>query len=217
MSRDLQPRLADGRLHQMLAEAPDGAVVIGHDGRIVFWNDEAERILEYTSEKAIGRLCCDVFLGCDALGNRICHRRCQEMLVTMGESIRTVDMLARTRAGRPVWLNVSILVLPESAEGAALTVHLFRDVTASKELLARVQRHVAPPTDPAQHAAGVLTPRELELLGLITLGLETEEAAERLQVSPAVARSELQNIFAKLGVHSRVDAVAYAHTHHLLL
>jgi len=203
-------------LHQMLAQAPDGAVVIGHDGRIVLWNDEAARILEYPPEEAIGRLCCDVFLGCDALGNRICHRGCQAMLVTMGESIRTVDMLARTRAGRPVWLDVTILVPPEKAEGAALTVHLFRDVTASKELLARVKKHLAPPADPAQDAAGVLTPRELELLGLITRGLETDEAAERLQVSPASVRSELQSIFAKLGVHSRVDAVAYARTHHLL-
>jgi DNA-binding NarL/FixJ family response regulator len=50
----------------------------------------------------------------------------------------------------------------------------------------------------------------------MTLGLETEEAAERLQVSPARIRNDVQNIFGKLGVHSRLEAVAYAHKHHLL-
>jgi len=62
----------------------------------------------------------------------------------------------------------------------------------------------------------VLTHRELDLLGLMTLGLETEEAAERLQVSPSRVRDDVQSILRKLGVHSRLEAVAYAHKHHLL-
>lgn len=215
MNRESQP-LADSRLEQTLAQAGDGAVVIGTDGRIVLWNDAAERIMEYAPGEAIGRLCCDLFVGCDTAGNRLCHRGCHEMLVTMGESIRTVDMLTRTKTGKPRWINLSILVLPENREGATLTLHLFRDVTASKELLARVQEQLAPPPDPVEDSPGVLTPRELELLGLMTLGLELEEAAERLQVSPARVRNDMQNIFGKLGVHSRLEAVAYAHKHHML-
>ena len=120
------------------------------------------------------------------------------------------------KTGKPIWLNVSILVLPESSERTALTVHLFRDVTASKELLARVQEYVVAPRDPAEHSTGVLTHRELDLLRLMTLGLETEEAAERLQVSPSRVRDDVQSIFGKLGVHSRLEAVAYAYKHHLL-
>jgi DNA-binding NarL/FixJ family response regulator len=54
------------------------------------------------------------------------------------------------------------------------------------------------------------------LLGLMTLGVETEEAAERLHVSPAQIRSDVQGIYHKLGVHSRLEAVAHAHKHHLL-
>lgn len=216
MSQGSQPLRGDGRLDQILAQASDGAVVIGADGRILLWNDAAERIMERPRAEAIGRLCHDMFLGCEAGGNRLCHRGCHEMLITMGESVRTVDMLARTRTGRPIWLNVSILVLPENADGTALTLHVFRDITGSKELLAQVQAQLASGAEPVQESPGVLTPRELELLGLITLGLEMEEAAERLQVSPARVRSDVQSIFGKLGVHSRVEAVAYAHTHHLL-
>jgi PAS domain S-box-containing protein len=214
MKPDSQP-LIDSRLDQTLAKAADGAVVIGPDGRIALWNDAAARIMEYTRGEAIGRLCCDLFAGCGVDGSRVCHPGCHEMLVTMGEATRTVDMLTRTKSGRPIWLNVSILVLPENREGATLTIHLFRDVTASRELLARVQEQLAP-LDPVEVSPGVLTPREMELLGLLTLGLEAEEAAERLQVSPARIRNDVQNIFAKLGVHSRGEALAYAHKHHLL-
>src|SRR5262249_18743938 len=111
---------------------------------------------------------------------------------------------------------VSILVLPENRDGATLTIHLFRDVTTSKELLARVQERMPPPVDPLQVSSGVLTTHELELLGLMTLGIEIEEAAERLQVSPARVRNDVQSILGKLSVHSRVEAVAYAHKHHLV-
>jgi PAS domain S-box-containing protein len=215
MNRDSEPAPARGGLHQTLADAGDGAVVIGADGRIVSWNDAAERIMGYTGGDAVGELCCDLFVGCDAGGNRLCHQGCHKMLVTMGESTRTVDMLTRTKTGRPIWINVTIVVLPEDREGATLTIHLFRDVTASKELLARVREHLAPP-DPVEDSPGVLTSRELELLGLMTLGLEMEDAAERLQVSPARVRNDVQNIFGKLGVHSRQEAAAYAHKHHML-
>lgn len=215
MNRDSRP-LVDGRLEETLAQGADGAVVIGADGRIVLWNDAAARIMGYAPGEAIGRLCCDLFAGRGADGNRVCHSGCHEMLVTMGESTRTVDMLTRTKTGRPIWINVSILVLPENRDGATLTIHLFRDITTSKELLARVHERMAPPLDPLEVSPGVLTTRELELLGLMTLGLEIEEAAERLQVSPARVRNDVQNIFGKLGVHSRVEAVAYAHKHHLV-
>lgn len=216
MNCDSHPPLADGRLEQTLAQAGDGAVVIGADGRIVFWNHAAEGIMGYTPREAIGRLCCDLFVGRDAGGNRLCHPGCHEMLVTMGESTRTVDMLTRAKSGLSVWINVSILVMPANAKGVALTVHLFRDVTASRALLALVQEHLAPPPDLGNDHSGVLTSRELDLLGLITLGLDTEAAAERLHVSPAQIREDMQNIFGKLGVHSRVEAMAYAHKHHLL-
>ena len=216
MQPDSRLALMDDGLDQTLAQAADGAVVIGADGRIVRWNDAATRITAYQPGEAIGRLCCELFAGCDANGHRICHRECHQMLVTMGGSVRTVDMLMRTKTGKSIWLNVNILVLPQRGERAALTIHLFRDITASKELLARVQEFVEPPTDPVEESPDVLTRRELDLLGLMTLAIEPEEAAERLQVSPAQVRSDVQNIFRKLGVHSRLEAVAYAHTHHLL-
>ncbi|MBI2528304.1 MAG: PAS domain S-box protein [Candidatus Rokubacteria bacterium] len=203
-------------LDQALARAGDGAFAIGADGRIVLWNRAAERILGYLGREAIGRLCCDVFVGHDDKGNRLCYQGCHVMtLVKLAESIQNFDMRTRTKAGRPVWLNISTLVLPGERTAYGLVVHIFRDVTASKELLAMVHERLSAPVDGDQ-ATVPLTRRELEILRLMAGGARTKILAERLHVSPATVRNHVQNIFGKLGVHSRLEAVAYANQRRLL-
>ena len=203
-------------LDQALARAGDGAFAIGGDGRVVLWNRAAERILGYSTREAIGRLCCDVFVGQDDKGNRLCYQGCHVMtLVKLGESIQNFDMRTRTKAGRPVWLNISVLVTPGDRMPHGMVIHMFRDVTASKELLALVHERLSAPVDGDQ-AAVPLTRRELEILRLLAGGARTKILAERLHVSPATVRNHVQNIFGKMGVHSRLEAVAYANQRRLL-
>jgi two-component system nitrate/nitrite response regulator NarL len=47
-------------------------------------------------------------------------------------------------------------------------------------------------------------------------GANTRTVAEQLHVSPATVRNHVQNLLGKLGVHSRLEAVAYATNHRLL-
>ena len=53
-----------------------------------------------------------------------------------------------------------------------------------------------------------LTGRERELVLLLREGLSNQEIAERLSISAGTVRIHLQNIFEKLGVHTRTAAVA---------
>ena len=55
-----------------------------------------------------------------------------------------------------------------------------------------------------------LTPRETEILQLMARGLPTEEIATELGVSPYTLRTHVQNILTKLGVHSKLEALAFA-------
>jgi LuxR family maltose regulon positive regulatory protein len=52
-----------------------------------------------------------------------------------------------------------------------------------------------------------LSSREIEVLVLLAQGLSNAEIATRLYLSPNTLKSHTQNIFGKLGVHSRVQAV----------
>ncbi|MEX2147626.1 MAG: LuxR C-terminal-related transcriptional regulator [Candidatus Rokuibacteriota bacterium] len=205
-----------GSLGEVLSGAGDGVFVIRGDGRIALWNRIAERLLGYTAREAMGRRCCEVFAGFDGDGNRLCYEGCHvQSLVRMGEPVQSFDMRTRTRAGRPVWLNVSILSMTDPA-GEKVAVHLFRDVTATKELLRLVHEHLSPPVPAAGEPAAVLSRREIEVLRLMVEGLNTAAAAARLHVSRSTVRNHVQNIFAKLGVHSRLEAVAHAARHRLL-
>jgi PAS domain S-box-containing protein len=205
----------ESNLDQALARTGDGAFVIAADGRIFLWNRAAEKILGYAAREVLGRPCCDLFVGRDGANNRLCYKGCHVMtLVKMGDPVQSFDMQTRTKAGRPIWLNISILVT-QNGHGGPVTIHLFRDVTATKELLNLVQERLAAPAAPAE-TNGDLTRRELEILRLVATGANTKTAAERLHVSPATVRNHVQNILGKLGVHSRLQAVAYATTHRLL-
>ena len=64
--------------------------------------------------------------------------------------------------------------------------------------------------------ASQLTRREREVLGLLASGSNSSEIARALLVSPNTVRTHVQSILAKLQVHSRLEAVAFATRHHLL-
>lgn len=55
-----------------------------------------------------------------------------------------------------------------------------------------------------------LTRREREVLGLLVEGASTKAVADTLCISQPTARHHIDNIISKLGVHSRLEAVAYA-------
>ncbi|PKW17163.1 response regulator [Saccharopolyspora spinosa] len=56
-----------------------------------------------------------------------------------------------------------------------------------------------------------LTEREREVLGLVAEGLNNEEIAERLVVSPATARTHVSRAMIKLGARDRAQLVVFAY------
>jgi DNA-binding NarL/FixJ family response regulator len=60
-----------------------------------------------------------------------------------------------------------------------------------------------------------LTPRQLEIVGLIEAGLSNKEIARRLGIEVPTVKNHLHTIFEKLHVHRRSDAVRLARRHGL--
>ena len=56
----------------------------------------------------------------------------------------------------------------------------------------------------------LLTPREMEVLGLASRGMSNAEIADSLYLSVRTVQAHLRSIFNKLGVGSRSEAIVYA-------
>lgn len=93
-------------------------------------------------------------------------------------------------------------------------------------LMAVAQTQSVLPREAAQALAGMrssgqdakllarqLTPREREILTLLSQGVAGPKLAHRLHLSPNTVRTHIQNICSKLQVHSRLEAVAFAMRH----
>jgi DNA-binding CsgD family transcriptional regulator len=81
---------------------------------------------------------------------------------------------------------------------------------AFDHLLARVRRLVAQSAAVAGPVGSRLTPREQEVLGLLAEGLEQNEIATRLFITPKTVAKHIERTLGKLGVHSRAQAVVLA-------
>lgn len=195
-------QLQDSGLHKALSDAGDGALAVGPDRRILFWNRAAERLLGYAPGDAVGRHACEVLEGHQLGGREACRPECQ-VLTAAGGGLESFDLPARTKWGEALTINVSTLTLPPQNGEGALVIHLFRDAAPAK-------RASVNEDDELPGAPSTLTPRELEVLRLLASGANTRVASQRLGVSPATVRNHVQNLLGKLGVHSRLEAVAYA-------
>ncbi len=193
-----------------LAAAADGAFAMMSDGRITLWNPAAERITGSTAAEVLGRRCYDVFAGRDSAGAALCSPNCRLLtLIRRGEPVQNFDLQIRSKGGRPIWLNMSTVILPDGDTKGASGIRMFRDVTAVKDLLALIRTRLGG-IPPEGDRIGRLTRREAEVLRLMASGATNRALAERLHISPATVRNHTHNIFEKLGVPNRLAAVALA-------
>lgn len=84
--------------------------------------------------------------------------------------------------------------------------------TATRAL---IRRYLAAPDarafTPRDVAESELTPRELEVVALVALGLDNAAIAERLVVSPLTAKTHVTRAMGKLGVRDRAQLVVWAY------
>ncbi len=106
----------------------------------------------------------------------------------LGDSISEALVLTVSVAG--LLLFASLAFLPKLAE--TLTRNIAPELSISEKITKVFQR------------AG-LTPRELEVAGLVVTGASTEEMHEHLYISPDTLKSHLRNIYRKLGVKNRLE------------
>ncbi len=101
------------------------------------------------------------------------------------------------------------------AEAAAL---LGRESAAGHhdgEMVAAVLRAAGQQSPQVERPAG-LTEREVQVIGLLSRGLQTKQVARTLQISAKTADRHIQNAYRKIGVSTRAAATLYASEHGLV-
>lgn len=206
-------RLLTAAVASAFQHTADGVMVLDPAGTIIFWNAAAEEILGYSPSDVLGRPCWEVLHGRTEQGNLSCHPHCHVLtMAERREPIRAYDVWTRAKDGTARWINISTLQV-DTADGYVL-VRTFRDVTRQHYLMEAVIHHIgggrASSPEGSDPLFASLTGREREVLRCLARGEGAEEIAHRLGIHTATVRNHIQSILSKLGVHSRLEAVALA-------
>jgi DNA-binding NarL/FixJ family response regulator len=79
-----------------------------------------------------------------------------------------------------------------------------------------VDEHARVRPTSVERAASAITVRERAVLERLVQGQDTSRLAQELGISYATARTHIQNLLTKLGVHSKLELVAFAMQHRLV-
>jgi len=116
-------------LETILSSIADGVFTVDKHWRITSFNKAAEHITGFTSERAIGKRCSEVFHA------DICERGCA-LRQTMQSGCQLIDIPARILdvRGRSVPISLSTSVLRDSDGTLLGAVETFRDLSALEQL-----------------------------------------------------------------------------------
>ncbi len=106
--------------------------------------------------------------------------------------------LSKDRAGEDIVAAIRAARAGETLLPPALLIEIARRVMAGRAQTT------------AEHQVEPLTTRQREILRELASGRSTHETCERLQLSPNTLRTHVQHILAKLGAHSKLEAVTTA-------
>ena len=131
-----------------------------------------------------------------AAGHEVVGEHDADLVLSDRPSTTALPVLIVSDAGE----DVSGSLLPAGVSTAQLAAAL---PAVAAGLLVRL-----PAAMPCQRGKPMLTPRELEILACLSIGLSNKSIARRLGISQHTVKFHLEAVFAKLSATSRAEAVA---------
>lgn len=210
--------LEDGRcvddclIARALAGLCVGLVLTNSSGRVIWLNVAAQRVLGLSATPWRGRPF---------------NRLLKDLhLASFWHEAGEVDgnVLGEVRVDWPekLSLKVNATRYVDSSGHEIGRALLFCDVTAEHAVQVELSREVVSRLLDLTNKAGTneppagLTQQELRILRMVGQGLTNQEIADKACISPATVRSHLKNLYRKVGLGSRAEAVSYAVRSHLV-
>jgi PAS domain S-box-containing protein len=196
-----------------LEGSDDATFATDAQGRVVGWNRGAEHLLGYGAADALGKSCPGLVGGWDIFGNRYCRDDCNlRQMIRRKEPLHGLLLDVCPRSGEFVRVRYSVAVVRLPGPARLETIHRLEPAAGSRDAKRTLASDAAgrPAPGVSRPSGTDLTPREVEVLRLLSEGCRTREVARILCVSVATVRTHVQNLLGKLQVHSRLEAVALA-------
>lgn len=131
-----------------------------------------------------------------------------KLLVLIGETTGTLAAeVVRAGARGVVHKNKA----PNELRRAIQKVHEGREIWLDRASLATLVSVGIRPVESQSSYFGALTPREREVVSLVTKGLKNKEVGEQLFISETTVRHHLTTIFDKLDVRNRFELIDHFH------
>jgi DNA-binding NarL/FixJ family response regulator len=127
-------------------------------------------------------------------------------VLIMTSFLDDAHVLPAIRAGAAGYLLKDIL--PDDLSKAIVAIYNGQSVLHPK-VMAQMASHLAPTDEVTNSVISTLSERELEVLRLLTRGLQNNEMADVLSVSENTIRTHISNILTKLNVRDRTQAALF--------
>ncbi|MGE0149421.1 MAG: helix-turn-helix transcriptional regulator [Parvibaculaceae bacterium] len=220
-------RQSEERFARSFRLAPVPTVLSTRDGlRLLDANDAFVTVLGFTAEEVVGKTGAEL-----PIWGSAASRRQLERGIEKSGSVRNLEMQLRTRHEDVLDCLVSAETVVIHGEECILAV--IQDITERKrsevELIAAIEavmkdtswfshtvieklanlRRSGRVNAPTAELAD-LTPRELEVLGLMCQGRSDAEIVKALRLTRNTVRNHVARIYSKADVHSRAAAIVWA-------
>jgi PAS domain S-box-containing protein len=196
-------------LAAVLEESPEPFFVVALDGTIIRWNFALAEFLGVPPGQAEGQTYWATIAGRTSAGEPSCGvERTILGAAQNGTASPPIEMLLTRQAPRdPRTVLIHHFTLKGSDGQPQGVLHVLDDVEERRRPERIGQRFLALTTGDG-HLESPLTPREVEVLRLLTQGLTAREVAQRLDLRHSTARNHMQRILDKLGARSHTHALA---------
>ena len=189
------------------------AWVTSKERSILHLNNRAELLFNCPASACVGRRCYEIlggrtqFVPKSGAPQPFCQIRCPvQSALRQGRELppKYVRVLG---PGGGHWIRL-LLVPFRNEDGTTLVVHCALPADKEHRLKSYVAQLAHRSSRPIPADLGGLSPREQDVLGLLTEDLTLREIAERLGVSYITVRNHVQHLLSKLQAHSTAEAVA---------
>jgi DNA-binding CsgD family transcriptional regulator len=184
-------------------ETGDAAFAVDRRGVIVLWNQAIKNMLGHPVSTAVGQQCWKLLSGQDIFGNQYCNEHCPlREMAFRHQRVHGFKINYKPASEERKQFTISCLTI-FNEPGHELLLHILRPDKETR----KNGDNLATSMRPGSNQEANLTRRELEVLSLLAVGMDTRNIASTMHISVPTARTHVQHMLNKLGVHNRLEAV----------